>query len=137
MKPVFVRSARKDESDRFKEWALANAEKNGLDLGVLTYPSTTVLCAFDETGPLAYLPVQQPAFMESLAPRPGLTDHDRAMVFKALTQTLVTQCASSGKGEIYFLASDKDTAEFAENHKFEKVPYAVYRLKLKDLGIER
>jgi len=50
-----------------------------------------------------------------------------------LTQQFVTQAHSRGAGEIYFLGTDEGTDQLATNQIFEKLPYSVYRLKVKDL----
>ena len=115
-------------------WAEENADKNEFDPAVALFPSSTTWCAYDKDGPLAYQTLQQPIMLESLAPRPGLTPVQVASCLKELTQNAVTFAHSRGSGEIYFLASDDSTAEFAANHIFEKVDMSVYRVKLADLS---
>ena len=132
MKPIFVRPHRADDAETHWNWAVKNPV-NGFDPGVVGYPTSFVLCAYDETGPLAYMPVQQPLMMESLAPRPGLSKLQTAAVLKAITQAVVTQSYVKGAGEIYFLGTDPPTDEFATGRIFEELPYKVYRVKIKTL----
>jgi len=71
--------------------------------------------------------------MESIATRPGASKLEIAEAMKELTQQFVTQAHSRGAGEIYFLGTDEGTDQLATNQIFEKLPYSVYRLKVKDL----
>ena len=129
---MFVRLARPDEAKQFIEWATANPN-NEFDPEVMRFPTTFTLAAYDKTGVLAYMPVQSPYMLESVASRPGLDKRLVASALKEFTQAVVTQAHAKGVGEIYFLGTDKDTDEFATNQVYERLPYTVYRLKLKDL----
>jgi len=129
---LYVRPARAEEADQFKEWSLANPKGN-FDPAVAAYPSTITWCVYDEYGPIAYMPMQCPLMMESLAPRPGLSDIEKARAMKELTQQFVTQGHIQGAGEIYYLSSDPDTDKFATNQIFEELPYKIYRVRVRDL----
>ena len=72
--------------------------------------------------------------LESLAPRPGATKEQVAVAMKELTQNAITQASLAGAGEVYFLGSNEGTDALATNQIFEKLPYSVFRLKLKDLS---
>lgn len=133
-KNIFVRPAKADEAKLFLEWARANEAKSAFDPTVPAYKSTFTLCAFDEHGPVLFMPVQQPFMLESLAVRPGATEHEIALAVREIFQECVTQGFVKGIGEIYFACSDGDTGEFAENQTaFEPLPWKFYRLKLADL----
>jgi hypothetical protein len=71
--------------------------------------------------------------MDSLATRPGATRLEIAEALKELTQQFVTQAHIRGAGEILFMSTEEGTDHMAENQIFERLPYAVYRLKIKDL----
>lgn len=129
---IFVRPVRSEDAAEFVEWSLNNP-KNGFDPEVVKFPSTVVLCAYDQSGTLAYMPIQSPLFLESMAIRPGLDTRTVALTMKEFTQAAVTQAHSQGKGEIYFLGTEQNTDELATNQVFERLPYSVYRVKLKDL----
>lgn len=79
------------------------------------------------------MPLQRPFVMESLAPRPDATKHEISAALKEFTQNAVTQAHIQGAGEILFLGTDQGTDHLAENQIFEKLPYVVYRLRIKDL----
>lgn len=129
---LFVRPAVAEDTEQFLEWSLANT-KSEFDPAVAAYPSTITWCVYDEYGPLAYMPMQCPLMMESLAARPGTSDIEKARAMKELTQQFVTQAHIRGAGEIYYLSSDADTDRFAANQIFEELPYKIYRVRIKDL----
>lgn len=129
---VFVRPARAEEAPEFIEWSIANRAQNGFDAEVARFPTTIVLAAYDKSGVLAYMPLQSPFFMEGIALRPGLEKKDVAACLKEFTQAAVTLAHTKGVGEIYFLGTEDGTDAMATNHVFEKLPYSVYRLKVKD-----
>ena len=131
-KPIFVRPVRPDEGQLYFDWMQEN-HSNEFDPQVALFPTSSTWCAFDKDGPLAFQTIQHPFMLESLAVRPGVTKLQVAAAMKELTQNAVTQAAGIGVGEIYFLGSDDETNTFATNHIFEKLPYTVYRAKIKDL----
>jgi hypothetical protein len=129
---IFIRPVSPDDTKKFIDWSLENPN-NGFDPEVAKYPSTFVLCAYDKNGPLAYMPVQRVFMMDAVATRPGASELRVAASLKEFTQALVTEANIKGVGEIYFLATDDGTNKMAENQLFEKLPYAVYRCKVKEL----
>jgi hypothetical protein len=131
-KHLYVRPARPGDGEEFLEWSRINP-KNGFDPEVAKYPSTITWCVYDEHGPLAYMPMQCPLVMDSLAMRPGSSKAQAAVALKELTQQFVTQAHIRGSGEILFFGTEEGTNAMAENHVFEKLPYSVYRLRIKDL----
>jgi hypothetical protein len=136
---IFVRPVTPEDAGTFLKWVVAN-EGNEFDPEPVTYPDSFTLCAFDETGPLAFLPVQQPMFvepqmLESFAPKPGLSPALRAAALKELIQACITIGFMKGTGEMYFLGTNEATNRFAENSKvFERLDWPVYRLRLSDLN---
>ena len=133
-KPLFVRPIRETEARQFLDWSIANKDKSAFDPAVASYPSTLVPVAYDSDGPVAYMPIQRPFVLESLAPRPGLTDGQTASVLKEIFQFAVTKAHEQGAGEILFFATDDETVKFAERHKvFSYVPYRAYRVKISEL----
>lgn len=133
---IFIRPAKPEDAEQFLEWSLAT-KGNEFDPAAAKHASTITLCAYDQTGPLAYLPLQQPImqpfFLESLAARPGLTKAETAAVLKEFMQAAVTLAEIKGVGEIYFLGTEEGTDAMAANQMFEKLPYTVYRVRVKDL----
>jgi hypothetical protein len=126
----FVRPVQKTDADSFVEWSRNN---KAFDPGVVKYPSTTIRVVYNSEGPVLFGPVQRPLFLDSLAINPGATNEMVSAGMKALTQDAVSQAHINGAGEIYFVASDENTAAFAERHGYEKIKVPVYRVKISDL----
>ena len=133
---VHVRPARKGDEKNVVEWSVAASGENLYDPKVIQYPTTITLCAFDGSGPLLYMPVQQPLFMDACAFRPGLDLGRAGLALKTMFQAVVTQGYIKGSGEIYFAASEPTVAAIAERHGFEKFLLPVYRVKIADLEKE-
>jgi len=129
---LYCRPARPEEGQIFLEWS-RNTPDNGFDPEVAKYPSTITWCVYDRFGPLAFMPVQHPLVMESVASRPGASKLEIAEALKEFTQNCVTQAHVRGAGEILFLGSEEGTDHMAQNQIFEKLNYTVYRLRVKDL----
>ena len=129
---IFVRPIRPEDTKKFIDWSL-ETPNNGFDPAVPKYPSTITLCAYDKDGPLAFMPVQQPFMMDSVASRPGASKLQVAAAMKEFTQALVTQSYIKGVGEIYFLGTEDGTNEMAKNQLFEELPFKAYRVKVRDL----
>lgn len=129
---IFIRPVKPEDTKKFIDWSL-ETPNNGFDPEVVKHPSTFVLCAYDKDGPLSYMPVQQVFMMDAVATRPGASKLRVAASLKEFTQALVLQAHIKGVGEIYFLATEDGTNTMAENQLFEKLPYTVYRCKVKEL----
>lgn len=132
MNRIYVRPAQSHEGQMVFDWGTENSKGN-FDPEVAQFKSSITWCAYDIEGPLVFQTIQRPLMLESLAPRPGATKAQVASAMKELTQNAVTQAHVMEAGEIYFLSSDPETDEFASSHIFEKLPYTVFRCKLRDL----
>jgi hypothetical protein len=130
MNQIFVRPVREADAKKFEDWAKANP---ALDKRIFTYPSTYTWCAFNDTGVLAYLPVQITFTMEAMAFHPLCTDPQKALAMKELVQNLVTQAYLRGIGEIYFLGTDPGTNDFAQRQGFKLIQCPVYLMRVEQL----
>lgn len=134
MKPIFIRAMRPDEVEKFTEWQQANQAKNQFDPAVMAVRSAMFTTAYDQSGPAAFMPIQQVYVLDSFAPKPEATAGTNSAALKALVQFAVTKAHENGVGEILFFATDEETVGAALQHfEFEKIPYPVYRLKIADL----
>jgi predicted peptidase len=129
---VFVKLAQVEDKEEFAQWS-AGTKDNLCDADPLTYAGTIVLKAFDKDGAIVYVPVQRPAMMEALAINPERSAVDVAVALKELTQALVTKCYMENCGEIYMFCKEESTQKFAEHQLFERLEWACYRVRLKDL----
>lgn len=135
MKQIFVRPAREADLKKLMSWTGQNP---AWDQTLYNYPSTLTWCAFNSSGVIAFVPVQQPLMLEALLFHPLSTPTQRAMAMKEFTCTAVSQSYQRGSGEIYFLCPEKSleektTCEFAQHWGYERVDMPVYRIRLTDL----
>ena len=133
MKPIFVRPAAAKDSQAFLDWSLA-AKDSGFDPDVPNYPTSVTFAAYSEDKVVAYLPMQAPIVLESLAANPDATPLEIASALRDFVKTAILQCHIRGIGEIMFIGTDPGTNLFAENSKlFTRIEYPVYKLKISDL----
>lgn len=135
-KHIYVRPARPEDRELFVKWSFDNLHRNGADPAVVGYPTTFLLCAYDSEGPLVFMPVQQPLFLEGIAIRPEADALKVASALRDLLKACVMQAHLKGSGEIYFISDEETIQPFASHHAFQKLPVNVYRLKLSDLEKE-
>ena len=127
--PVMVRLADPD-IEPVIDWCQANSERNAFDRDVLTYPSTKVLAAHNNGTVYAYLPIQGTAMLESIGPNPEATPMQIAQGVMEMTKGAALLAYSAGYRELYFLASDENTAIGAKLMGFEELSFKVYRKRL-------
>lgn len=130
MLPVFSRLARNNEGTQFLEWA---KDQPGFDASVPYQPGTFTLAAFNKQKVICYIPIQRPFVLETVSINPGASDLEIAAAMRTIVQHLVGTSQLEKASEIMFLATDDGTAELAENTIFEKLPFTVYRVKIRDL----
>jgi hypothetical protein len=130
---VFVRPAKPEDRELFIKWTMSNLARNAAEPEILAYPTTFVLCAYDSSGPLAFLPVQQPLLLDSLAFHPDADSGRVAIALRELVKACVTQAHLKGSGEIYFISDEASIQRFAQHQIFTQMPVNVYRVKLSDL----
>ena len=125
-----IRKAKPEDAQNILEWGLAQKEKNELDVKALLYPSTEVFCA--ENGrPLAYLPVQFAAVLESIIVNPNVPNFAQIKAVYYLLDRILEQAAKQGIREAYFLGTDSQVSQLAETVGFKELPWKVYRIRLK------
>lgn len=128
MHQLKVRYITPDDQKKFIEWV--NSTPNNLyDSGVLAYPTLNVLCSYNDS-PVAYLPVQQALFLESLAVKQGASPLETGQAFRDLVKGAELHASSIGIKELYFLCKDENVLKVAENHGFERIPWPLVRMKL-------
>lgn len=132
---IFVRPAQREDSEKFTEWSSPLIPN--FDPEVVSYPGSITLCAFNEKGVLAFLPIQSPIIsstqmLETLVMKPGASDLEIAGALREFIKSAITIGYMKDAGEIYFVGDHEATNKVAARI-FEPVPYPVYRLRLKDL----
>ena len=134
MKPVFIRPAREEDAAQFSNWA---SQTKDFDPETVRFPETVTLCAFTEERVLGFMAIQSPLIadslmLESAVLNPEASEMETVIALREFIKSAVTLGYMKGTGELYFLGNDEKTNRIAERI-FEKVPWPVYRLRLKDL----
>lgn len=132
MRHIFVRPARPSDAEKFKKWS-QDTKQNLYDPDVALYPTTTTRCAFDNNGPIVFVPFQRPIMLDALAINPAADILSVALALKELTQDAVSSAYDEGRGEVYFFCAEPLTQEFCQKHGYTKMEVPVYRMKVSNL----
>ena len=115
MDHVLVRRADQEEVEGLMLRFLETTPDGELfDRDVLQHASTFVLAAFNKSGALAFLPIQQPLMLENLILRPGLSRSEQTQAITRLTEHAIEETYARDAGEAYFLCREASTLKFAE-----------------------
>lgn len=129
MQQVWVRFAEEKDKAEFMDWVEKARAINLFDPDVLSYPNAKVLVAHNGS-PLLYMPIQMAVIMESLAPKPGISEIEEALALREIAKATAVLASQAGSKEIYFLCKDTRVTEFAERHGFEILPWTTLRKKI-------
>jgi len=141
MTTLKVRAATQEDIPAFTEYIRANQAKNEFDPEVLGYATTRVLAVDDiktsvknfdtpsGSEPVMFLPITLTIMLDSLAPKPSLPPHKRALALRKCVMEIIDRAAKHGIGEIHFLSTDPATIRFAKAHGFEELETKILRLK--------
>ena len=128
MKQLRIRYITPDDAKLLIEW-INNTPNNLYDSDVLNYPTLKVLCAYGDRT-IAYLPMQQTLFLESLAVNQEASITEKAQAFRDLVKGAEVHASSLLIKEIYFACKDENVLAIAEHHGFERLPWPIVRMKL-------
>lgn len=124
MPHVLVRRLDADENGNFGlmiDWLKQTLGFQRFDPDVLDYRGTFTLAAGISGDIVAFLPVQRPLMMESVAFKPGISEELKALAMTRLAEHAIESCIGKKAGEVYFLCQEPDTKKFAERHHFSQV----------------
>jgi len=128
---ISLRSALRVELPQIKAWLEARKTRNQFDPAIFNYPTLEVIAATNGAEkPHVYLPVQKAAVLESVAVNPESTPTEVAHALVMAERAAEYSAHASGCREIYFLASDQNTAAGAKHLGFEEMDMKVYRKRL-------
>lgn len=121
---ILVRRLDADENGNFGlmiDWLRETLGFQQFDPDVLEYEGTETLAAAIRGEIVAFLPVQRPRMMESVAFKPGISEELKALAMTRLAEHAIEACLGKNAGEVYFLCQEPATKEFAERHHFSPV----------------
>jgi hypothetical protein len=134
MKQIYIRPAQPEDAVLFLEWQKLNTN---FDPSAVVSDTSFTLVAFDDEGVVGFMPCAKPAVnpicLESLCFKPGISNLETVNAVKELFKGMILIGFMGKTDEVYFFGDHDGTAEFAEKHKFEKIPWDVYRLRLSNL----
>lgn len=110
-------------------WLLRIQEKSGLDMDVLDYPATAMLCAYEKVSrrPLLYVPIQKVMMLDALGPNPECSEIELAHALAKVIETTHYESYKAGMGEVYFPCADQSVIDLAKRHHFQLMDYEVER----------
>ena len=117
------------DAELFIKWVWALRSKNAFDMKVMTYPRTCMARVQNEEETIMLLPFQPVLMYESLAPKPGLTDRQRALGLWRIGQVVEQAMKDTGLMEAYFLTTDDREAEVCAAHGWEEVSKQFHVMK--------
>lgn len=129
MRQLKIRFGTPEDAEKVNDWIRQNPV-NAYDPDIWKAPSIRVLCTYDDSGPVSYLPFQKVFMLESFAPNPTADKSDKAQSLRDFTKACELIASGEGIKEIYFLDGAEGVGEMAEGNGYELMPYKVYRMKL-------
>lgn len=100
----------------FIKWVWTLRDKNAFDMKVMTYPRTCMARVQNEEETIMLLPFQPVLMYESLAPKPGLTDRQRALGLWRIGEVVDRAMKDTGMYESFFITTDAQEAETCSHH---------------------
>jgi hypothetical protein len=139
MKQLKIGLAQPSDAKKLEEW-LSTTKGNLYDPDIFKAPTLTAACAYNEEGPVAYLPAQSVLVLESLAVKPGAPPLENGQAFRDLVKAMELVASQRQIREILFVCSDENVVKVAQNHGFEVLgdkqsdgstkPWTTVRMKL-------
>lgn len=138
MRQLKIRFGKPDEAEEIVDWLSRNS-LNKYDPDTTKNPSLRILCAYDENGAQAYIPLEKFLMLGSFAPKPGIEKSTAAQALRDFTKAALLLASGDGLTEVYFLDGAGGVAEMAKGNHYELLgeeidgkfePYRVYRIKV-------
>lgn len=109
------------------EWLSKMRDKTMLDMDVLSYPATTLMCAYAKSSmrPLLYIPVQQVYMMDGMGVSPTASPLEVAAGLEQVVKSVHWESFKQGLGEIYAPIVDEGLQGVMKRHGFATMDYEV------------
>ena len=115
MNDIRIREITKNEIELFVEWLYAHKDVNRMDLDVFRKNQAQIFCAYDETGILAFFPVQFLYYLGALSPRPDLAPFRLAKACQAMTEFMHKKAAEDNISHAIVHPSDDKFSAFLQS----------------------
>lgn len=130
---VWIRPFRDEDKKIHAEWLFAGREKNRFDPDIFTKKQAKVYVAYDDSGPVGFIPVVNGNIVESLAFRPGLSPITEAAALRAWQTVIVNEMHEKNIPDLYFVTYDETVLEFAQRYGWKAVVVPMSTLHVADL----
>jgi N-acetylglutamate synthase-like GNAT family acetyltransferase len=127
---ISLRSATPEDVPKLTEWLEARKTRNQFDPAILKYPSLEVVACHTNGTTHAFVPTQTVTMLESVGTNPESSSQQVAHSLVLAVKAIEFMAHRSGQRELYFLASDTNTAKGAEHLGFEELDMKVFRKRL-------
>lgn len=126
-----IQNVSPEHAKQFIQWVWEARTINCFDPDVLSYPRSCLLHAEDADGPTLFLPIHPVLMLESLAPRPGISERKEALSLWKIGEQLEEISKMTGIQEQYFLCKDDRVAEICKRHGFTELEgYRILKKKV-------
>jgi hypothetical protein len=92
-----------------------------VDPTVLTFPRMCMATAYDENGPILYLPFQSCLVVDCIAPRPGADKRELSFAYWQIGQQLEKAMKDTGNCDCYATINDADLADSMCKHGWTEI----------------
>ena len=139
MKQLKIRFGRPEEAEEIVDWLSRNS-LNKYDPDTTKNQTVRILCAYDEDGAQAYIPLERVLMLGSFAPKPGIEKSTSAQALRDFTKAALLLASGEGITEVYFVDGAGGVGDMAKSNHYELlgeeidgkgfVPYKIYRIKV-------
>lgn len=119
LKPLFQMPL--TDAKQFMEWVKAYSWKTQFNPIVMSHPRMVMATAYDESGPILYLPLQSCIMFDCLAPKPGINKRELAYALSQVGQVVEQAMKDTGNCDAYMFTNDNDEADSVVKHGWEEL----------------
>lgn len=121
MNNIAIREMTKEETPLLIKWLYERRKVNLVNLEPFRKNQVRIYVASDETGILAFIPIQFVYRYDALATRPGLPSISVSKVCQEMTKFIKEKAEEENIGEIWVQPSDETFSEFLQNLGYGRV----------------
>ena len=115
MNKVTIREMLSSETPQLVQWLYAHKDVNQVNFETFRKNQVRVYVAEDETGILAFIPIQFVYRYDALAPLPGISSLRLAKACEAMTEFIKNKASEENIGEIWVQPSDIQFSKFLQH----------------------
>lgn len=125
---INIREMKKEETPLLVKWLYENRKTNLVNLEPFRKNQCRIFAVEDETGILAFVPIQFVYRYDALAIRPNLSSISISKVCQKMTEFVKEKSKDENIGEIWVQPSDEKFSKFLQNLGYDKVERETLRM---------